>query len=125
MTSYTAEGVLEEIFDAENKSASFTSREFIVRQETNNPQYPNFLKFQLIQDRCDLIDAYEQGSEIRVHFNLVGKKWQDKVFTNLQAWKLEHTSKEVSRKPPIGEPKKVEAKTPEPASEGDFSDLPF
>lgn len=123
--NYTAEGVLEEVFDAEKKTDTFTSREFILRVATNNEQYPNYLKFQLVNDRCDLIDAYRNEDEIRVHFNLVGKKWQDKYFVNLQCWKIEYTSKEVSRKPPIGEPKKadkVDAAVPDNSS---YDDLPF
>lgn len=90
---------MQEIFATEQKTASFASREFILRVPTNNEQYPNYVKFQLVQDRCDLIEPYSEEDEIRVHFNLVGKKWQDKSFVNLTAWKIERTSQEVSRKP--------------------------
>jgi hypothetical protein len=51
------------------------------------------LKFQLTQDRCSLIDAYNTGQDIRLWFNLRGRKWEKdgnvNYFTNLEAWKIE------------------------------------
>lgn len=126
MSNYTAEGVLQEIFATEQKTASFASREFILRVPTNNEQYPNYVKFQLVQDRCDLIEPYSEEDEIRVHFNLVGKKWQDKYFVNLTAWKIERTSQEVSRKPKEelkSQYEQKEAVAQEP-NQG-YDDLPF
>lgn len=118
MSSYTAEGAIQEIFPTEQKSDNFSSREFVLRIETNNPQYPNYVKFQLINDRCDLIEPYSEDDEVRVHFNLVGKKWQDKYFVNLTAWKIERTTQEVSRTEPKPKEKKsdkVDADIPDSA----------
>lgn len=123
--NYTAEGELYKVFDAESKSGSFRTREFVIRQETNNPQYPEFIKFQLVQDRCDIVDVYAIGEDIRVHFNLKGREWQEKFFTNLQAWRIERTSQEVSRKPS----EQKESPKNEPPAEGDWNaevdPLPF
>ena len=66
-----------------------------------NPQYPEFVKFELIQDKCDLLDSYEVGQELEVHFNLKGRKWVDpqgqtKYFNSLQAWRLVPVSSSAS-----------------------------
>src|SRR5699024_4823480 len=74
-------------FETEQKTQSFSAREFIL--ETNDNNYMQLLKFQLTQDRCGLLDAFEEGQQIKVHFDLRGREWNGKYFTNLNAWKLE------------------------------------
>ncbi|MFK8083865.1 MAG: DUF3127 domain-containing protein [Granulosicoccus sp.] len=83
---YKAEGKIEKIFDTEQKSASFTAREFVI--EVADGQYPQMVKFQLVQDKCTLIDDYNEGEQIEVEFDLRGREWNGKYFTNLQAWRI-------------------------------------
>ncbi len=85
-------GQLIEIFDTQKVSDTFKKREFVV-EYAENPQYPELLKFELIQEKCDLLDDYKKGEDIEVFFNLKGRKWTDpqgvdKYFTSLQAWRL-------------------------------------
>ena len=63
-------GKLLEVFDVAQVSATFRKREFVV-EYVENPQYPEYLKFELIQDKCNLLDAFSIGQEIDVHFNLI------------------------------------------------------
>ena len=83
--------------NAEQKvSEKFRKREFVITD--NSSQYPQHLLFQLTQDRCNLIDSYNVGDEIKVHFNLRGREWTNpqgevKVFNSLEAWRLEGVSK--------------------------------
>ena len=84
--SYKAEGKIEKIFDTEQKSASFSAREFVI--EVADGQYPQMVKFQLVQDKCSLIDDYSEGDQIEVEFDLRGREWNEKYFTNLQAWRI-------------------------------------
>lgn len=79
-------GRLHKVFDTEQKTESFKAREFVI--ETQG-EYPQFVKFQLTQDRCDLIENYKEGDGLKVHFDLRGREWQGKYFTNLNAWKIE------------------------------------
>lgn len=83
---YKAEGKLEKIFDTEQKSASFQAREFVI--EVADGQYPQMVKFQLVQDKCALVDDYSEGDTIEVEFDLRGREWNGKYFTNLQAWRI-------------------------------------
>lgn len=84
--SYKAEGKIEKIFDTEQKSATFSAREFVI--EVADGQYPQMVKFQLVQDKCTLIDEYNEGDQIEVEFDLRGREWNEKYFTNLQAWRI-------------------------------------
>lgn len=80
-------GKLHKKFPTETKgSNNFQVREFVL---ATDGQYPQYVKFQLTQDKCDILDNYEEGQEIKVAFDLRGREWQGKYFTNLNAWKLE------------------------------------
>lgn len=84
--SYKAEGKVVKIFDTEEKTATFSAREFVI--EVSEGQYPQMVKFQLVQDKCSLVDEYKEGDQIEVEFDLRGREWNDKYFTNLQAWRI-------------------------------------
>lgn len=94
--SFEVEGKLHRKFDTEQKTDSFRAREFVLEIEG---QYPQMVKFQLTQDRCDLIDAYDEGSQLMVHFDLRGREWNDKYFTNLNAWRVEAAQDGASAPP--------------------------
>jgi len=83
---------LIEKFETAQVSASFRKREFVV-EYAENPQYPEFVKFELIQDKCDQLDGFNIGQELDVAFNLKGRKWTNPkgetvYFNSLQAWKI-------------------------------------
>ena len=88
--SYQATGVLIEIFDEQQVSEKFRKREIVVEIPG---QYPEQIKFQLVQDKCSLVDAFQVNDEVMVTFNLRGrgfnKNGQMLYFTNLEAWKVE------------------------------------
>lgn len=75
-------------------TSSFKKREFVIEVlNERNSEWNDFVKFQLTQDRCSLIDSYQLGDSIKVFFNLRGRKWEKdgnvNYFTNLEAWKVE------------------------------------
>ncbi len=84
---------LLEKFDTQNISETFRKREFVV-EFAENPQYPEYLKFELIQSNCEQIEDIPVDSDISITFNLKGRKWTDKqgkvvYFNSLQAWRVE------------------------------------
>lgn len=117
--SFEVEGKLHKKFDTEQKSGTFQTREFVILVEQG--QYPQYVKFQLVQDRCDVIDNFAEGSEIKVYFDLRGREWQGKYFTNLQAWRVEAAGAATPKKVAPGDfPSSI------PAEEGSsYDDLPF
>jgi len=96
-------GKIVEISSTQQVTATFQKRELVV-EYAENPQYPEFIKFELIQDKCALLDSYQVGQEIKVHFNLKGRKWTDpqgqvKYFNSLQAWRIEDGNAAVAAAP--------------------------
>lgn len=90
-------GKLVEKFDTQTMSEKFKKREFVVEYRDNpNSSFSEFLKFQLTQDRCNLIDNYQLGQDLKVAFNLRGRRWEKdgavSYFSNLEAWKIESAS---------------------------------
>jgi len=122
--SFEVEGKLHKKFDTENKTDSFQAREFVI--EVSSGSYPQLVKFQLVQDRCSIIDDYEEGQMIKVHFDLRGREWNGKYFTNLNAWRVEQPAAAdvpAPQTPASGE--SFPAANDEPASDGFDDDLPF
>jgi hypothetical protein len=105
-----------------NNNKQFSRRNFSIRIANQvNPQYPNFVPFQLTQDRCDLIRGYNKGDLIKVSFNVQGRTWNDadgveKIFCNNNAWKIELVQAVAPQAPPA-------PVTPPPPAADD--DLPF
>src|SRR5690349_14297119 len=92
--AYDAQGKLHEIFDEQQVSEKFRKREFVL--EIPDGAYTQFIKFQLTQDKCSLLDQYKVGDEVKVAFNLSGKPFTKNgttmYFTNLGAWRIEPVS---------------------------------
>lgn len=85
-------GVLKVKSETQQVSEKFKKREFVITD--NSSQYPQHISFQLTQDKCSLLDNYNIGDEIKVHFNLRGREWTDpqgkvKYFNSLEAWRIE------------------------------------
>src|SRR5436190_12749968 len=91
MTSFETQGKLTEIFDEQQVSEKFKKREFVL--EIPDGAYTQFIKFQLTQDKCSLLDQYNVGQDVKVAFNLQGKPFTKNgtamYFTNLSAWRID------------------------------------
>jgi len=98
------QGKILEIFETVQINESFKKREFVV-EYADNPNYPELIKFEFTQDRCDLLNDFKVNDEVEVWFNIKGRKWtnpqgEDKYFNSLQAWKLQpNQSSEISEDP--------------------------
>ena len=69
--AYDVTGRLHEIFDEQQVSEKFRKREFVL--EVQDGQYPEHIKFQMVQDKTSLIDPFKMGDEVKVTFNLRGR----------------------------------------------------
>lgn len=125
--SYEIQGTLVKKGNTETKGESFQVRTFGIKINDGG-KYENYAGFQLTQDRCALADGLKQGDEIKVHFDVRGRLWGEgdaqKVFTNLNAWKIE---KVASANPDaavaeLTTPKASAAPAPAPEAS---DDLPF
>lgn len=96
--SFEITGTLVKKYETETKGESFRVRDFVIKANDGG-QYDNFVKFQTTQDRTSIVDDINEGDEIKVHFDLRGRQWQDKYFTNLNAWRVENLSKASDASP--------------------------
>lgn len=88
--SFTITAPIIHIGKTEQVSDKFKKRDLVVRIDGRYPQEP---KFQVTQDRCDLLDSLNAGDHVKIHFDLNGRAYEkDGVqmwFTTLDAWKIE------------------------------------
>lgn len=95
MASFEVNGILKIKSETQMVSEKFSKREFVVTTDANT-QYPQYISFQLTQDKCGLLDQYNVGDEIKVSFNLRGREWNGpqgvRYFNSLEAWRLERAS---------------------------------
>ena len=77
------------------RTETFKTREFVVEksEDINGKIITNYIKFQCVQDRTNIVDSVNTGDEIKVHFNISGSKWEKdgrtSYFNNLDAWRIE------------------------------------
>lgn len=106
-------------------SNGFRKRELVL---TTDEQYPQFLLIEFVQDKCDLLNNFKVGEDVKISINLRGREWQNpqgeiKYFNSIQGWRLE----KVQAGAPEGVPP-MDAGGFEPVSSVDDSepdDLPF
>jgi hypothetical protein len=119
-------GKVIDILPVNQVSDKFRKREFVIeKKETGGSAvFVDYIKFQLVQDKCDLINESFLNEEVRIWFNLKGNKWErdgkTNYFTNLDAWKIEKASEP-------GRDQNIPLSTLEdvPPEIDELSDLPF
>ncbi len=128
-------GQLKMKFDTQRISEKFQKREFVLSTELSTP-YPQHVSFQLTQDKCNLLDQYNLGDELKIQFNLRGREWNGpqgiKYFNTLEAWRIEKASAGAtasSGAPNVNQTaSKTETNNSSPvftSNVGDNDDLPF
>ena len=100
--TFELEGTLMEVMDIQSFPSGFTKREFVVREE--DERYPQDIKMTLTRNQCNLVDNFKIGDRVRVTFSLRGNKWQERYFTDLNAFKLERIEVDGSTMEPLETP---------------------
>ena len=65
-------GKIKLINDTEKFDSGFRKREVVI---TTNGEYPEHIKVEFIQDKCDVLNDYKVGDEVNVGINLKGREW--------------------------------------------------
>ncbi len=125
--SFELSGKLIEKYNTIKVNDRFKKREFVIERTESNGgmEFTDHIKFQLTQDRCNLIEDAGLYEEVKVSFNIRGNKWEKdgkvSYFTNLDAWRVEKVS--------AASPDNIPADMPPPPSLDDMpdesDDLPF
>ena len=115
-----ASGRLHAIFETKQITERFQKREFVL-ELADNPNYPQFVLFELTGDRCGDIEGFKVGEDVRVEFNLRGREWNSpngdvKYFNGLDVRTMER----------IGAPSSAGEEPPPPDEAPLFDDdVPF
>ena len=105
-------------------SNGFRKREIVV---TTDEQYPQMILIEFIQDKCDLLDSYQVGQDVKVSINLRGREWinpqgEAKYFNSVQGWRIENLTQVASQSIPSAD---NFAPAPDLSSDNEPDDLPF
>jgi hypothetical protein len=71
-------------------SAGFKKRDIVV---TTDEQYPQQILVQFVQDKCDLLNNYVVGDNVKIDINLRGREWTNAqgetvYFNTIQGWRI-------------------------------------
>jgi single-strand DNA-binding protein len=124
MLSFEVKGKLHVKYDTNSVSERFQKREFVLEVEDGN--YPQYVKFQLVQDRCALIDTCDKGDMLKVSFNIRGKEYNSPknneimYFTSLDAWRVEKVTEGAATASPAATTNTAPKKSSSNFSDSDF-----
>ena len=104
-------------------SNGFRKRELVV---TTDEQYPQMIMIEFVQDKCDILNNYAVGQDVKVSINLRGREWinpqgEAKYFNSVQGWRIENLSQAAAQNVP---PTEQFAPAPD-LSANEPDDLPF
>ena len=86
-------------------SNGFRKREVVI---TTEEQYPQHILIEFVQDKCDLLNSYSVGQDVKVSINLRGREWinpqgEAKYFNSVQGWRIESLSQAAPSQAPPAE----------------------
>ena len=118
-------GKIKKIDETKVYGESFRKREMVL---TTNDQYPQMLKIEFVQDKCDLLDKYKVDADVKISINLTGREWinpqgEAVYFNAIQGWRVEAEQGVGGSVPPMAPLDNLETTTDLNDSEPD--DLPF
>lgn len=107
-------GTVVNVTPLQQISDKFRKQDFTIK--TFDVNYPQFLTFQVVNDKCDLVANLKNNDVIEVSYNLRGREWTSpegitKYFNTVEAWSIQLSSAPLQT-------------TPTPTNEDD-DDLPF
>ena len=84
-------GIIKRIFPTQQVSDTLRKRELVI---TTEEQYPQHILIEFQQDKCEILDSFVVGQNVKVTFNLRGREWtnpqgETKYFNQLQGWKVQ------------------------------------
>ena len=85
-------------------ASGFRKRELVI---TTNEQYPQMLMVEFVQDKCDMLNSYAVGQDVKVAINLRGREWINpegvaKYFNSIVGWRIESLAQAAPQNiPPV------------------------
>ena len=71
-------------------SGGFKKRDIVV---ATDEQYPQHILVQFVQDKCDLLNNFQVGEQVKIDINLRGREWtnpqgENVYFNTIQGWRI-------------------------------------
>ena len=91
-------GKIKVIGNTQEVSANFKKRELVV---TTDEQYPQHILIEFAQDKCDILNSYKVGQDVKVSINLRGREWTNpqgelRYFNQIQGWRIDKVESSVN-----------------------------
>jgi hypothetical protein len=124
--SYEASGTIKLIDETQTFPSGFSKREFVIT--TEHDKYPQDLKFEVVKDRCGMLDEFNVGQKVNLQFDIRGNEHNGRYYVNLSCWKIQAGEGGRDAGPPAAS---AGSSSPEPSAselrkEDDFDDdIPF
>jgi len=125
---YQITGRVAEVYPVNRISERFRKREFVIEHKDSSSKqvYVDYIKFQLTQDRCEIIDESWLRQDVTVTFNIRGNRWEKNgvanYITNLNALSVTRgIAVAENDQQAIVNPQLEDAPSPSP----ELDDLPF
>ena len=105
-------GIVHNVGATNQVSVKFKKREVVLTDGAT--EYPQYIPFTFVQDKCSLADSLIEGQEVEFSFSLKGREWTSpqgdvKFFCTIEAFNVSGAT----------------ASTPAPAVASEDEDLPF
>ncbi|MEO5916784.1 MAG: DUF3127 domain-containing protein [Luteolibacter sp.] len=130
---YETSGKIKMIGEVQSFASGFTKREFVVT--TAADKYPQDIKFDMVKEKCAMLDSFKPGDDVQVNFDIRGREYNGKYFVDLSCWKLQPADggSDAGAGPSRsaqGAPRAAASPSAEPSmndlrDEDDFDDVPF
>jgi len=101
MSELKVTGTITKVLNPENGTSKagkeWNKQNFVI---ATGGKYPDDICFTLFGDKSDLISNVQIGDEVEVSFNLNSREYNEKYYTNVNAWKVVLTQLEVPKTAP-------------------------
>ena len=125
---YQITGRIVEVYPVNRINERFRKREFVMEHKDNSSgqAFIDYIKFQLVQDKCEIIDESWLRQDVTVTFSIRGNRWEKNgmvnYITNLNALTVTRgISTAEDGQPAFRKPGLEDAPPPDP----ELDDLPF
>lgn len=88
-------GTIKVINQAQNfGNNGFRKRDLVI---TTDEQYPQPIKVEFHQDKCDLLNNYQVGRKVKIQINIRGREWtnpdgESLYFNTIVGWRIEQSN---------------------------------
>lgn len=66
-------------------AVTFKKRLIVIKTDE---QYSQLIPIDFVQDKCDILDSYKVGDDVKVSINIRGNEYNSKFYVSLNGWRI-------------------------------------